>query len=191
MKTAENDLERAEELAREDKNWPKVLDIMIAQVKARNIKKRGWVVLRKGWLTSSIHYRMTMEERFVFSMLIVLADEKGPVPGLISDNDCRAMPHEHLAHLCFAPLEVVKSTLQKGIEDESMFENGHGVFLTHFRDYQFTEYDRQKPYRERWRGRGKYQGEPSAEEAARLAAENAERIAAYEKRHPGKKLPEG
>jgi hypothetical protein len=150
-------LEKAEQEAREAKDWQKVIDIMITQAQqgSRNIKKRGWVVLRKGWLTSSIHYRMTMEERFVFSMLIVLADEKGPVPGLISDNDCRAMPEDHLAHLCFAPLEVVQSTLQKGIEDESIFTNGHGVFLTHFKDYQFTEYDRQKKYREQWRDRGK------------------------------------
>jgi len=47
------------------------------------------------------------------------------------------------------PVEIFEATLKKSIADDSIFENGHGLFLTHFDDYQFTEYDRQKPYRER------------------------------------------
>lgn len=128
--------------------WDEVITIKIAEAKDRGAKKRGWVVLRKTWLTSSINYRMALEEIAVFSKLIVMADEFGPVPGLISDNDLRSMPHEYLAHQAFCPLDVLESTLKKGIEDKSIYEDSRGIFLTHFDDYQFTEYDRQKPYRE-------------------------------------------
>lgn len=133
---------------RERKAWAEVIELKITEAKARNAKKRGWVVLRKTWLTSSINYRMALEEIAVFSKLIVMADEFGPVAGLISDNDFRAMPLEYLAHQACCPLETLKATIEKSKVDDSIFENGHGLFLTHFDDYQFTEYDRQKPYRE-------------------------------------------
>jgi len=128
--------------------WDPIIEQKIADSKQRNAKKRGWVVLRKSWLTSSINYRMTLEEIAVFSKLIVMADEFGPVAGLISDNDFRAMPHDYLAHQACCSVEVFESMLDKGIKDDSIYENGYGIFLTHFDEYQFTEYDRQKPYRQ-------------------------------------------
>lgn len=128
--------------------WDSLIQKKIAEGKSRGSKKRGWVVLRKAWLTSSINYRMELSEIAVFSKLIVMADEFGPVPGLISDNDFRAMPHEYIAHQACCPLEVLDAALKKAIADDSIYENEHGIFLTHFDDYQFTEYDRQKPYRE-------------------------------------------
>jgi len=128
--------------------WDPIIEQKIAESKQRNTKKRGWVVLRKSWLTSSINYRMTLEEIAVFSKLIVMADEFGPVAGLISDNDFRAMPYEYLAHQACCSVDILKSMLNKAIEDDSIYENSHGIFLTHFDEYQFTEYDRQKPYRQ-------------------------------------------
>lgn len=129
-------------------DWDTVTSLKISIAKARGAKKRDWVVLRKSWLTSSINYRMELPEIAVYSKLIVMADVFGPVPGLISDNDFRAMPHDYLAHQACCPLEVFESTLKKAEEDDSIYENGSGILLTHFDEYQFTEYDRQKPYRE-------------------------------------------
>jgi hypothetical protein len=129
-------------------HWDEIIESKVKDVSTRTPRKRGWVVLRKSWLTSSINYEMTLAEIAVFSKLIVMADEFGPVPGLISDNDCRAMPHEYLAHLACCPLDLFESTLKKGMQNGSIYENGHGIFLTHFDEYQFTEYDRQKPYRQ-------------------------------------------
>ena len=134
-----------------NKHWDKVIEEKLAEAKERGAKKRGWVVLRKSWLTSSINYRMELDEIAVFSKLIVMADEYGPVPGLISDNDCRPMPHEYLAHQACCPLDVFESVIEKGVKDDSLYENSHGIFMTHFDAYQFTEYDRQKPYRDRKR----------------------------------------
>ena len=129
-------------------DWGKVIENKIAEAKTRGSKKRGWIKLSKSWLTSSINYRMELSEQAVFSKLMLLADDCGAVPGLISDNDFRAMPHDYLAHLACCPIEVFEATLQKAKDDESIFENGHGIFMIHFDDYQFTEYDRQRPYRE-------------------------------------------
>jgi hypothetical protein len=160
-----------------ENNWEEVIDRKIKEAKERNAKKRGWVVLRKSWLTSSINYRMTLEEIAVFSKLIVMADEFGPVPGLISDNDCRAMPHDYLAHQACAPIDIFESMLKKAIEDDSIYENGHGIFLTHFDDYQFTEYDRQKKYRQAHRQQLRML------DTAEVDRENKERIAKWEAEH--------
>lgn len=130
-------------------HWDKVIEEKIADAKKRGSRKRGWVKLDKAWLTSSINYRMELGEIAVFSKLIVMADEFGPVAGLISDNDFRPMPHDYLAHQACCPVEVFEQTIKKGIADDSIYENSRGIFLTHFDDYQFTEYDRQKPYRQR------------------------------------------
>jgi hypothetical protein len=147
MKTDE-EYKTAETEARNTKDWDGLVELKIERVKARTAWKRGWVVLRKSWLTSSINYRMTLEEIAVFSKLIVMADEFGPVPGLISDNDLRSMPHEYLAHVACCPPAVFESMVGKCKADESVYENGHGIFVIHFDDYQFTEYDRQKKYRQ-------------------------------------------
>ena len=159
--------------------WDPIIDQKIAEAKARNAKKRGWVVLRKSWLTSSINYRMALDEIAVFSKLIIMADEFGPVPGLISDNDFRAMPHEYLAHQACCSVEVFESTLKKAIGDDSIYENSHGVFLTHFDEYQFTAYDRQKPYREAKRDRARQAVDLSPEGVARANQENERAMAAH------------
>jgi hypothetical protein len=129
-------------------DWAKIIEEKIKEAKSRGAKKRGWVKIDKQWLRSSINYRMELGERAIFVSLLVMADEFGPVPGLISDNDCRPMPHDYLAHQACCPIELFESTLEKCKEDDSIYENSHGIFLTHFDDYQFTEYDRQKPYRQ-------------------------------------------
>lgn len=151
MKTDEQikTIEEEIKVARASRDWNLVVDLKISIAKARGLKKRGWVVLRKSWLTSSINYRMKLEEIAVFSKIIVMADEFGPVPGLISDNDFRPMPHEYLAHQACCDIGLLESCLDKAIKDDSIYENSHGIFVTHFDEYQFTEYDRQKPYRER------------------------------------------
>ena len=129
-------------------DWEKIVNTKVADAKSRGSKKRGWVKCTKSWLTCSINYRMELNEQAVFWKLIVMADEYGPVPGLISDNDFRAMPHDYLAHLAMCSIEIFESVLKKSIADDSVFENSHGIFLTHFDDYQFTEYDRHLPYRQ-------------------------------------------
>ena len=158
-------IEEKIKVAQANKDWAMVTNLKISIAKTRGAKRRDWVVLRKSWLTSSINYRMELPEIAVYSKLIVMADEFGPVPGLISDNDFRAMPLEYLAHQACCAIDIFKATLEKGIIDDSIYENSNGLFLTHFDEYQFTEYDRQKPYRERKKAE-QQSGLPSADEIA-------------------------
>ncbi len=143
-----------------NERWEKIINEKIKEAKARGAKKRGWIVIRKSFVTSSINYRLELNEQAVLVKLILFADDFGSVPGLISDNDFRPMPHDYLAHQACCPLEVFEETLRKGIEDDSIYENSHGIFLTHFDEYQFTEYDRQKPYRHRNKQAGRPEENP-------------------------------
>lgn len=151
--TETREIEQQIVAARAAADWATVVDLKISIARSRGLKKRGWVVLRKSWLTSSINYRMELAEQAVFSKIIVMADEFGPVPGLISDNDLRPMPHDYLAHVACCPIDVFESCLGKAAKDDSIYENSHGIFVTHFDEYQFTEYDRQKPWRQLQRER--------------------------------------
>lgn len=123
---------------------------------ARGRKPRTWVRLDcQGVLHGSINYIYTLEEKAVFITMIAMAEVYGPEPGLISDNDGRALPKEYLAHELHCSLEILDSVIEKGIKDESMESNGSGLRLLHYKKYQFTEYDRQKPYRDAKREREK------------------------------------
>lgn len=130
------------------KDWGKIVEGKIAEVKKRGCRKREWAKIPTSFLQSSVNYRFELNEQAVWIKLVLLAITQGDIPGLISDNDFRPVPYKYLAHLATCPLDVFESMLKKAKEDDSVFENSHGLFLTHFDDYQFTEYDRQRPYRE-------------------------------------------
>ncbi len=158
---SELDFKEEEAKARANKDWGRLVELKIKQAVPRGAKRRDWVKLDSGWLSSSINYRMTPDERYTFSCLIVMAGSAkgyGRVPGLISDNDCREMPHEFLAQEAHVSLELFEETLKKGEADESIYQNGHGIFLINFDEYQFTEYDRQKQYREAKKQRDEFLG---------------------------------
>lgn len=132
-----------------NKKYDEIIASKIKEVQSRAAKYRDWIKLDARWLTSSMNYVMVSEEREVFVKLILLAAVQGPVPGLISDNDFKPLPHDFIAHRCFCPIEVLESALEKCKNEDSIYENSHGIFITHFDEYQFTEYDRQKQYRNR------------------------------------------
>ena len=81
------------------KDWEQVVKEKIALAKGRGSQKRHWIKLDIEYLRSSINYRFELSEQAVFTKLMLMSVDNGPVPGLISDNDFRAMPHEYLAHL--------------------------------------------------------------------------------------------
>jgi len=117
--------------------------------KYRTWAKRNWFkVTTDGILASSLNYRMDPAQICIFFKLIALSIKHGPIPGLISDNDFRPLPHDYLAHQATCSIELFEETLRLAVEDNSIYENSHGIYMVNFDEYQFTEYDRQKPYRE-------------------------------------------
>jgi hypothetical protein len=112
-------------------------------------KKRTWVRLDcQGVLHGSINFLYTLEEQAVFLKMIAMGAVYGCTPGTISDNEGKALPHDYIAHELHCPLAIFESVLKKGTLDHALSENSHGIELVNFTRYQFTEYDRQKPYRE-------------------------------------------
>ena len=115
----------------------------------RGRKPRTWVRLDcQGVLHGSINYIYNLEEQAVFIKLIAMAEVYGPEPGLISDNELTALPFEFIAHELHCSADILESVLSKGKKDKAIESNGTGIRLLNFSHYQFTEYDRQKPYRQ-------------------------------------------
>ena len=145
---------------------------------SRGIKKRTWVKLDcQGVLHGSINWLFTLEEQAVFLKLIPMAAVYCKEPGTISDNEGHPLPREFLAHELHCPNEILDNVIEKGSKDNCLEDTPNGLKLINFEHYQFTEYDRQKMYRERQRREKKQAENRTPEELKRLNEENERRIA--------------
>ena len=117
---------------------------------ARGRPKRTWVKLDcHGVLHGSINWLFNLEEQAVFLKLIPMAAVYCQTPGIISDNDGNPLPRDFMAHELHCPVEILESVIEKGCKDHMLRKTKKGCLeLVNFQHYQFTEYDRQKPYRE-------------------------------------------
>lgn len=121
-----------------------------AKIERRGRPKRAWVKLDcYGILHGSINWELTLEEQAIWIKAFTYSAVSGGTPGIIQDNDGKPLPHWFVANELHCPLEIFESMLKKCIEQNRLYENEHGIEVLHFNDYQFTEYDRQRPYRER------------------------------------------
>lgn len=110
--------------------------------------KRTWVKLYCwGRLHGSVVYQLTEAEQSVWDKLLCLA---GIISreGQLSDNDGRPLPHNHISHELHTSEELLESTLAKCIEEGRITEDEKGLHITNWQVYQ-SEYERQKPYREK------------------------------------------
>ena len=116
----------------------------------RDRKSRDWIKINcTALLNSSINYTMQIDERAAWLYLIAFSEICGVRAGYIEDNNGRAMPPEYVAGRCNIPLDIYLSMVEKQTKEGAIETNGDGVMhLVNFDKYQFTEYDRQKPYRE-------------------------------------------
>lgn len=116
----------------------------------RGRPKRTWVKLDcYGTLHGSINWQLTLEEQAVWIKSFAYSAVSGGTPGIIQDNDGNPLPSWYIAHELHCPLDVWESTLKKCIAQNRMRETEQGIEIINFDAYQFTEYDRQKPYREK------------------------------------------
>jgi hypothetical protein len=133
----------------------------------------------QGVLHGSINWLFTLEEQAVFLKLIPMAAVYCKEPGTISDNEGHPLPREFLAHELHCPNEVLDSVIEKGSKDNCLEVTPSGLKLINFEHYQFTEYDRQKMYRERQRQKKKQAEALSPEEITKKNEENERRIALH------------
>ena len=117
---------------------------------ARGRKPRTWVKMDcEGLLRGSINYLLSLEGQAVWLKMIALSEVCGGRPGFIEDNNQRGLPHEYIAQELHSPVEVFELVLEKMEADGAVKINGTGsIELVNFQQDQFSEYDRQKPYRE-------------------------------------------
>lgn len=110
--------------------------------------KRTWVKFWViGWLHGSIRWQLDPAERSVWADLICLAGECGQ-NGAICDNDGVALPRAFIAGQFNIPTTLLDRTIAKCIHDNRLTDNDGLLHIVNWEKYQ-SEYDRQKPYRQK------------------------------------------
>lgn len=117
---------------------------------ARGRKPRTWVKIDcNGILRGSINYLLKLDEQAIWIKLIAYSEVCGGPAGIIQDNEGNGLPREFLAQELHCSTEILNSTIEIMTKDKAISSNGNGILkLNNFDTYQFSEYDRQKPYRE-------------------------------------------
>ena len=120
----------------------------------RGRKPRTWVKMDcEGLLRGSINYLLELDGQAVWLKMIALSEVCGGRPGFIEDNEQRGLPHNYIAQELHCTLEVFQTVLKIMTGDGAIKTNGNGpIELVNFAHYQFSEYDRQKPYRQKKKG---------------------------------------
>lgn len=118
---------------------------------ARGRKPRTWVRLDcEGILRGSINYLLPLEGQAVWVKMIALSEVCGGRSGYIEDNNHNGLPIEYVAQELHCSVEQFQAVLDKMGGDGAIKVNGSGsIQLVNFRHYQFSEYDRQKVYRQK------------------------------------------
>lgn len=110
--------------------------------------KRRWIKLYPNEsLNGSIRYQLTSAERGVWYDLMCFSSLCSNT-GDISDRDCSPFPLAYIANRLNVQLPLLKSTIDKCLLEGRISEDEHGLHITNWGRYQ-SEYDRQKPYREK------------------------------------------
>lgn len=111
--------------------------------------KRPWIKLHtQECLDGSIRYQLEPSERGVWYDLLIFAALCDPENGNICDRDNRPYPHSFIANRLNIDLELLKSTLNKCLNEGRITEDDFGTHITNWKQYQ-SEYYRQKPYRDK------------------------------------------
>lgn len=114
----------------------------------RAISRKTWIKLYPiDCLEGSIRYQLKPDERSVWYDLLNFAAVCAS-PGLIADKDKRPYPHSFIAGRLNISIALLKRTLKKCKEEGRITENKQGIHITNWHAYQ-SEYQRQKPYRQR------------------------------------------
>ncbi len=115
--------------------------------------RRTWV---KMWvaecLEGTIRFEFSPAERGVWYDLILLAG-RCRIPGIIAANENAPYPHSYIAGLLNIDQGLLQTTLEKCQKSDRIVEDERGIVLVNWEHYQ-SEYERQKPYRQRKEEKG-------------------------------------
>ncbi len=116
---------------------------------SRTKTRRPWIKLYPiDCLDGSIRYQLEPAERSVWYDLLNFSAICA-TPGIIADKDGRPYPKSFIANRLNIDLNLLEQSLKKCIDEGRISEVNDGVLeITHWGSYQ-SEYQRQKPYREK------------------------------------------
>lgn len=122
----------------------------------RGRKSRTWIRIDcEGILRGSINYLLPLEGQAIWMKMIAFSEVCGGRAGFIEDNSEQGLPHEYIAQELHCTQNLFEFVLEKMQKDGAIEVNGTGsIRLVNFDHYQFSEYDRQKPYREAKKRKG-------------------------------------
>ena len=110
--------------------------------------KKRWIKLHvTGWLHGSIRWQLTSEERGVWVDLMAWAGEIQK-EGTICDNDGRALPRDFMANALNIKQILLDRVIAKCIHEGRLEDEDGVLVLTNYEVYQ-SEYERQKPFRQK------------------------------------------
>ena len=102
--------------------------------------RKTWIKLWvDNWLSGSMRFDLTSEERGVWADLLAMAGHSRN-PGIIQADADMAYPHEFLAASFNITIELLETTLQKCADQGRISENSHGIEIMKWAEYQ-TVYD--------------------------------------------------
>ena len=114
----------------------------------RTIMRRPWIKLYPiDCLDGSIRYQLEPDERGVWYDLLNFSAICAK-PGTIADKDERPYPLTFIANRLNISLELLEETLKKCIEEGRIKDIDGVIQIVNWGAYQ-SEYQRQKPYREK------------------------------------------
>ncbi len=112
-------------------------------------KHRDWIKLWvKESLLGTIREDLTSEERGMWYDFLLLAGNSR-IPGIICANENTPLPIKRIAGILNVTEELVERSIQKFIQSERITRDNQGVIhIVNWSRYQYSDYDRQKPFRE-------------------------------------------
>ncbi len=111
--------------------------------------KRKWIKL---WidecLTGTIREDLTLEQRSVWYDFLLYAGRNRP-PGSISANENTPITHKRLASILNVPESLIDESIEKFKASGRIKVSRKGTIeIVNWPKYQFTDYDRQKTWRQ-------------------------------------------
>ena len=111
---------------------------------------RDWIKLWvKECLIGTIREDLTPEERGVWYDFLILAGHSR-VPGIICANEETPLTMKRLAEILNTPMPLIKRCIEKFQHSERIVIDEYGlIHISKWERYQYSDYDRQKKYRQK------------------------------------------